>query len=179
MLSGRFLFYFKKRKISRNGHLLSLVFIRCHSLSVVVPLVIFRCHLLPFVVIRCTTRCHSFSLDVPLVCLFTNDPLYPSDERNKLFSFQIKPTLKVTTLGIRMCFTELLLWKNQKGSTGYHMTLFEWDSTADIFFEIFNDFWTSYFKKKLQTTNCKGFHLHRMPNDYCFRVILEKWDLGP
>ena len=44
---------------------------------------------------------------------------YPSDGRNKLFSFSIKTTLKVTTLGIRMCFTELLLWKNQK-SLPYH-----------------------------------------------------------
>ena len=30
---------------------------------------------------------------------------YPSDERNKRFSFQIKITLKATTLGIRMCST--------------------------------------------------------------------------
>ena len=38
---------------------------------------------------------------------------YTSDERNKLFSFQIK----ATTLGICMCSKKLLLWKNQKGST--------------------------------------------------------------
>ena len=30
---------------------------------------------------------------------------YSSDERNKCFSFQIKTTLKATTLGIRMCST--------------------------------------------------------------------------
>ena len=42
---------------------------------------------------------------------------YHSDERNKLFSFSKKATLKATILGIRMCSTELLLWKNQKGST--------------------------------------------------------------
>ena len=42
---------------------------------------------------------------------------YPSDERNKLFSFQIKATLKATTLGIRMYSAELLLWKDQKGLT--------------------------------------------------------------
>ena len=30
---------------------------------------------------------------------------YPSDERNKCFSFQIKTTLNATTLGIRMCST--------------------------------------------------------------------------
>ena len=41
---------------------------------------------------------------------------YPSNERNKLFSFQIKATLKAKILGIRMCSTELLLWKNQKDS---------------------------------------------------------------
>ena len=100
MLSGRLLSYLKKRKISRNGHSLSLVVIRCttrchslsfvvtrcttrcHSLSLVVPLVVTccstRCHLLSlvvFVVTRCTTRCHSLSLDVLLVCLFINDLL--------------------------------------------------------------------------------------------------------
>ena len=42
---------------------------------------------------------------------------YHSDKRNKLFSFSKKATLKATILGIRMCSTELLLWKNQKGST--------------------------------------------------------------
>ena len=56
-----------------------------------------------------------------------------------------------------MCSTELLLWKNQKGSSCYPMTLFKWDSTADIFLEIFDLFWTHYFKKQLQTTDCKGF----------------------
>ena len=35
----------------------------CHSLSLVVPLVVIPCHLLY----------HSFSLDVPIVCLFIND----------------------------------------------------------------------------------------------------------
>ena len=57
---------------------------------------------------------------------------YPSYERNKLFSFSIKATLKGTTLGIRMCFRELLLWKNQKGSTRYPMTLYKRGSTAEI-----------------------------------------------
>ena len=82
---------------------------------------------------------------------------YPSDERNKLFSFQIKATLKATALGIRMCSTELLLWKNQKNSTRYPMALYKWDSTANIFLVIFNFFWTSYFRKKFRTTDCKGF----------------------
>ena len=82
---------------------------------------------------------------------------YPSDERNKLFSFQIKATLKATVLGIRMCSTELLLWKNEKSSTCYPINLFKRDSTADIFLEKFNFLWISYFKKQLQTTDCRGF----------------------
>ena len=78
---------------------------------------------------------------------------YSSDERNKLFSFQIKATV----LGIRMCSTELLLWKNEKSSTCYPINLFKRDSTADIFLEKFNFLWISYFKKQLQTTDCRGF----------------------
>ena len=58
---------------------------------------------------------------------------YPSDERNKLFSYSIKATLNTTTLGIRMYSTELQLWKNSKGSTCCPMFLCKWDSTADIF----------------------------------------------
>ena len=81
---------------------------------------------------------------------------YPSDERNKLFSFQIKATLKATTLGIRMCSKKLLLWKNQKGSTRYPMILCKRDYTADIFLGIFKIFWTNYLTKQLQTTDCKG-----------------------
>ena len=38
-----------------------------------------------------------------------------------------------TILGICMCSTELLLWKNQKRSTRYPMTLQKRDSIADIF----------------------------------------------
>ena len=75
-------------------HSLSFVVTRCHSLSPVVPLVVSGCHSLSFVITRCTTRyhslyhslllvvslvvtrcCHSLSLDLPLVCLFINDPL--------------------------------------------------------------------------------------------------------
>ena len=82
---------------------------------------------------------------------------YPIDERNKLFSFQIKATLKATTLGICMCTTELLLWKNRKSSTCYPISLFKRDSTADIFLQIFNFSWTSCFKKQLQTTDFNGF----------------------
>ena len=58
---------------------------------------------------------------------------YHSDERNKLFSFSKKPTLKATILVIRICSTELPLWKNQKGLNRYPMVLYKWDSTADIF----------------------------------------------
>ena len=68
MLSGRLLSYLKKRKISRNGHSLSLVVIRCHSLYHSLSLVVIRCHSLyhslSFVVTRCTTRCHSLSFVV-------------------------------------------------------------------------------------------------------------------
>ena len=71
-----------------------------------------------------------------------------SDERNYLFSFSKKATLKATTLGIRMCSTELLLWKNQKGSTRYPMILYRWDSTADIFLWIFK-----FFSEKLISQN--------------------------
>ena len=109
MLSGSLLSYLKKRKISRNGHLLSLVVIRCHSLSFVVPLVVTCCHLLslfchslspvvPLVVIRChslslvvllvVNRCHSLSLDVLLVCLFISDPYFQTSrqqDNNNLF----------------------------------------------------------------------------------------------
>ena len=46
MFSGGLLSYLKKRKISRNGHSLSLVVIRFITL----------CHSLSFVVTRCTTR---------------------------------------------------------------------------------------------------------------------------
>ena len=38
-----------------------------------------------------------------------------------------------TSLGICMCSTELLRWKNQKRSTRYPMTLQKRDSIVDIF----------------------------------------------
>ena len=44
-----------------------------------------------------------------------------------------KVTVKATILGIRMCSTGLLLWRNQKGSTRYPMILYKRDSAADIF----------------------------------------------
>ena len=49
---------------------------------------------------------------------------------------------------MRMSSTELLLWKNQKGSTRYFMTLlYRRDSTADIFLKVFNYFWDKLFHK--------------------------------
>ena len=51
----------------------SLAVTRCHSLSLVVLLVVIRCHPL-YHSLSIVIRCHSLSLDVPLVCLFTNDP---------------------------------------------------------------------------------------------------------
>ena len=65
-----------------------------------------------------------------------------------------------------MYSTELLLWKNQKGSICYPITLFKRDLTADIFIEMFNFLWARYFKKQLQTTDCKG-------------LLFAKWDPGP
>ena len=63
MFSGRLLSYWKKRKISRNGHSLSLVVICCHSLYHLLyhslPFLVTHCHSLSFVVTGCTTRCHS------------------------------------------------------------------------------------------------------------------------
>ena len=62
-------------------HSLSLVINCCHSLLLVVTpchsfftRFITLCHSLSFVVTRCTTLCYSLSLNVPLVCLFMNDP---------------------------------------------------------------------------------------------------------
>ena len=51
---------------------------RCHllynSLSLVVILCATRCHSLSLVVVCCIIRCYSLSLDLPLVCLFINNP---------------------------------------------------------------------------------------------------------
>ena len=76
--SDRVLSHQRKRKISQNDHSLSLVVIRCHSLSLVVPPDVTRCttrcHPLSFVVICCHSLYHLLSLDVSLFCLFINDP---------------------------------------------------------------------------------------------------------
>ena len=46
-----------------------------------------------------------------------------------------------------MCTTELLLWKTQKGSTRYLVTLYKRNSTADIFLETFKFFLGKVFHK--------------------------------
>ena len=95
------------------------------------------------------------------------------------FSFQRKATLKATTLGIRMCNIELLLWKNWKSSTCHPISLFERGSTADIFLQIFNFFGQAFLKNSSKPLIVKGFYLLRMSNDYCSHGIPEKWNLGP
>ena len=49
-----------------------------HSLSLAVPLVVTRCttrcHSSSLIVLLVVTRCRSLSLNIPLVCLFINDP---------------------------------------------------------------------------------------------------------
>ena len=86
MLSGRLLSYLKKRKIIRNGHLLSFVVTRYHSLYHSLSLIV------PIVVIRCHSLYHSLSL----VCLFINDPF--SVVRNLMpvrFGLKISKAIKV------------------------------------------------------------------------------------
>ena len=103
---------------------------------------------------------------------------YPSDERNNHFSFQIKSTLKATTLGIRMCSTELLHWKIRKVR---HVTpslylnrtpSLTFSSKYSIFFG------QSISRNSSKPLIVKGFYSLRMSNDYCFRGIPEKWDPG-
>ena len=86
----------------------------------------------------------------------------------------IKATLKATILGIRMCSTELLLWKYQKGLTCYPISLFKRDSIPGNFLEIFNFFGQTISKNSSKPLIVKGFCLLRMSNDYCFCRILEK-----
>ena len=80
VLSGRFLFYQKQRKISQNDHSLSLVVILCHmlyhSLFLVVPVIAIPCHSLPFVVTSCATRCHSLWHSLSLVALLVATRCY-------------------------------------------------------------------------------------------------------
>ena len=84
--------------------------------------------------------------------------------------FQIEATLKATTLGIRMCSTKLLLWKNRKGSTRYPMSLYKRDSTLTFSLEysiIF--FGQTISQNSSKPLIVKGFYLLRLSNDYYFR----------
>ena len=76
----------KKRKISRNGH----------SLSLVVPLVVTRCHSLslvvPLVVTRCTTRCHSLCHSLSLFVTWYTTRNDPPDRVKSFFTFKDKLT---------------------------------------------------------------------------------------
>ena len=66
-------------------HLLSLVAIHCHLLSLVVTSCYSLCRSLSFVVTCCTTGCNSWSLDVLFVCLFISDPLFESILFSRMF----------------------------------------------------------------------------------------------
>ena len=58
--------------------------------------------------------------------------LNSADKETQFFNNK-KFTVKATILGICMCSTGLLLWRNQKGSTRYPMILYKRDSAAGIF----------------------------------------------
>ena len=97
---------------------------------------------------------------------------YPSDEQNKLFSFSIKATLKATTLGIRMCSAELLLWKNPK--VRLVIPCFYVNETPPLTFSYgySNWFWTSHFTKQLRTTDCKWFFKLQMVCSECEMIVV-------
>ena len=69
-----------------------------------------------------------------------------ADKETQFFNKK-KVTVKATILGIRMCSTGLLLWRNQKGSTHYSMVLYKRDSAAGIFLWIFIFFPDKLFHK--------------------------------
>ena len=100
---------------------------------------------------------------------------YRSDKQNKCFSFQVKATLKATTLGIRMCLHNCYSGKSHKGLTRQPMILCKRYSTPNILLGIFSFFWTSYFTKQLKTTDCKGFLFAfvGLPKGNCLSVIGE------
>ena len=56
-------------------HSLLFVITRCHSLSLDLSFVVTRCHSLSLIVVSCHSLYHSLPLDVPLVCLFINNPI--------------------------------------------------------------------------------------------------------
>ena len=55
-------------------HSLSLVVICCYSLYHSLSLAVIRCHSLYHLLSIIVIRCHSLSLDIPLFCLFINNP---------------------------------------------------------------------------------------------------------
>ena len=121
-------------------------------------------------ILRNQLTAKSFIVDIRLGCKYT------CDERNKLFSFQIKATLKATTLSIRMCTTELLLWKVRLVTPLVYLNgtvPLTFSSKCSIFFG------QAILKNSSKPLILKGFYLLRMSNDYCFHGISEKWDLRP
>ena len=92
---------------------------------------------------------------------------YASDERNKLFSFQIKATLKATTLGICMCCTECYSGKIRKVRIVTPWLYIK--GLHQIFHGIFNTFFGQAISHSFRPLISKGFYLLRMSNDYCFR----------
>ena len=93
-----------------------------------------------------------------------------------------KLTLEALEQGVKYVQNQ----KDQKSSTCYPVTLFKRDSTAVIFLKIFKLFWTSYFKKQLQTTDCKGFlfaqHIKCLLISWHTRKMEPgtlRWDPGP
>ena len=121
-------------------------------------------------ILRKQLTAKSFIVDIRPGCKYT------CDERNKLFSFQIKATLKATTLSFRMCTTELLLWKFRLVTPLVYLNgtvSLTFSSKYSIFFG------QAILKKSSKPLILKGFYLLRMSNDYCFHGIPEKRDLRP
>ena len=84
--------------------------------------------------------------------------LVVGSQRVKLVSFSEESTVKATILSVRMCSTELLFCKNQRGSTCCPTILYKLESTTDIFRGILKFFFqTIYFTKRLHITSCKRF----------------------
>ena len=81
----------------------------------------------------------------------------------------MKPTLNATTLGIRMCSTELLFLKNLRGSTRYPMNLYKQDSIADISCNMQFFFGQAISQNNSKTMIVKDFSSLKISNNYCFR----------
>ena len=120
MLSGRLLSYLKKRKISRNGHSLSLVVIRCHSLYHSLSLVVIRCHSLYHSLSFVVTCCHSLSLVVPLVVIRCHS-LYHS---LSLVVIRCHSLYHSLSLVVTRCTTRLSFYKRSISILNFTIT--EW-----------------------------------------------------